>query len=145
MIKFDSNILRNRISLVNEYLSHLKEMQNLSETEYLADFRNYNTVERLLQLTIEAFIDVGNHLVAVNTWGKPSNYREIFQILTEQGILTEDLGKKSQDIIGFRNILVHHYFRLDRELVYKILQDDLDDLASLARHIIHRLGLSEMK
>jgi len=102
-------------------------MQSLSEHEFLADFRNYSTVERLLQLAIEACIDISNHLIARNCWGKPNNYREIFQVLTDQGVLSKDLGKKFQDVASFRNILVHHYFKLDRKLVYNILQEGLGE------------------
>ena len=142
MIKFDPNTIHNRLGLLNEYLSQLEEMQKLSENEFLADFRNYNTVERLLQLAIETCIDTGNHLVARNSWGKPSNYREIFQILTEQGVLSENLGEKFQDIVGFRNILVHHYFRIDRRIVYRILQEDLGYFEEFAKTIISSLKLS---
>ena len=28
---------------------------------------------------------------------------------------------------GFRNILVHEYLEIDRHLVYRVLNDDLDD------------------
>lgn len=141
MIKFDSELIRNRLALLNEYMTHLKEMQDLSEKEFLADFRNYSTVERLLQLTIEAFIDIGNHLVAMSSWGKPSNYREIFQILTEHRIFTKEQGKTLQEVIGFLNILVHHYFRIDRRIIYRILQENLSDLETFIRLLIKCLNL----
>ncbi len=139
MIKYDPNTIHNRLGLLNEYLSLLIEMQSLSEHDYLADFRNYSTVERLLQLAIEVCIDIGNHLIARNCWGKPNNYREIFQVLTDQEVLSTDLGKKFQDIVSFRNILVHHYFKLDRKIVYSILQEDLEKFEEFAKIIISKL------
>jgi len=35
-------------------------------------------------------------------------------------------------MIGFRNILVHEYLDVDREIVYETLVHDLDDLRKLA-------------
>ena len=32
------------------------------------------------------------------------------------------------DIIGMRNILVHHYFGIDRDAVWNVLEDDLPAL-----------------
>ena len=35
------------------------------------------------------------------------------------------------EMIGFRNILVHDYLDIDRELVYRVLQENLEDVARL--------------
>jgi uncharacterized protein YutE (UPF0331/DUF86 family) len=36
-------------------------------------------------------------------------------------------------IIGFRNVLVHEYLEIDREIVYEILQHRLDDFEELRK------------
>ncbi len=36
-------------------------------------------------------------------------------------------------MIGFRNILVHEYGKLDRSKVYSLLKSNLDDLAKLSK------------
>ena len=36
-------------------------------------------------------------------------------------------------IIGFRNVLVHEYLDIDREIVYEILQRRLDDFEELRK------------
>ena len=87
-MKFAKDLLLNRITILNENIGYLKQMQDLSLEEFLSDFRNYSTVERLLQVSIEACMDMGNHLIASNSFGKPSNYREIFEILGEKEIIS---------------------------------------------------------
>jgi uncharacterized protein with HEPN domain len=32
------------------------------------------------------------------------------------------------DIIGMRNLLVHHYFSLDREAVWSVIENDIPEL-----------------
>ncbi|MFP4661796.1 MAG: HepT-like ribonuclease domain-containing protein [Halanaerobiales bacterium] len=34
---------------------------------------------------------------------------------------------------GFRNILVHEYLEIDLDIVYEILQNNLDDLKSILK------------
>ncbi|MFQ3682939.1 HepT-like ribonuclease domain-containing protein [Roseiflexus sp.] len=36
-------------------------------------------------------------------------------------------------MIGFRNILVHDYLKIDRTIVFRVLQDNLGDLEALRR------------
>lgn len=42
-------------------------------------------------------------------------------------------------MIGFRNILVHNYLDVDRDIVFDILQNDLDDLRALRDVFAHFL------
>jgi len=42
-------------------------------------------------------------------------------------------------MIGFRNILIHEYLEIDREIVYRVLQENLDDLDELKRIFVRFL------
>jgi uncharacterized protein with HEPN domain len=41
-----------------------------------------------------------------------------------------------QDIKDFRNLLIHEYFGIDLEIVWKIIQDDLPVLMNAVREIV---------
>ena len=56
---------------------------------------------------------------------KPSTYRETFEILKEEQIISEDLANDLSDLAGFRNVLVHIYWELDLDVIYGILRNDL--------------------
>ncbi|MBS3810135.1 MAG: DUF86 domain-containing protein [Desulfobacterales bacterium] len=43
-----------------------------------------------------------------------------------------------QDIKDFRNLLIHEYFGVDLEIVWKIIQEDLPDLLKAARELLRR-------
>lgn len=36
-------------------------------------------------------------------------------------------------MIGFRNILVHDYLKVDRRIVFRVLQENIDDLETFKR------------
>jgi len=84
-----------------------------------------NMVLHALLVSIQASIDIANHLVAASSSRRPETYRESFVILCDEGLIPEDLGVRLSDLAGFRNVLVHLYCRLDLDEVYGVLQDDL--------------------
>ena len=48
--------------------------------------------------------------------------------LFENKIINNNLKENLSNMAGFRNILVHDYTNLDREIVYEILNNNLKDI-----------------
>jgi uncharacterized protein with HEPN domain len=65
-----------------------------------------------------------------------------FEIIGEAvGKLPDDLKLRRsdvewQDIKDFRNLLIHEYFGVDLEIVWKIIEDDLPTLMDAIREIL---------
>nr|WP_207132022.1 DUF86 domain-containing protein [Halorhodospira neutriphila] len=116
---------------MTEHLSVLERLATYSETTFLEEPERYGAAERFLQLSLEAFLDLGNHVIADLGLGPVDKSRDIPAILQQQGYLDAELAETWLRMIGFRNILVHAYLDLDRHQVYEILQHHLDDLRAL--------------
>lgn len=56
----------------------------------------------------------------------------MFSVLNEEGIVPDALRTDLSRMVGFRNLIVHDYARIDDALVYAVLQDHLDDFAQFA-------------
>ena len=69
-----------------------------------------------------------------------------FEVIGEAvGKIPEELKQKHtdvewQDIKDFRNLLIHEYFGIDLEIVWKIIQEDLPVLMKAIRNILYELG-----
>ncbi len=126
-------IIRKRLNKLDEYLSILNKLQIYSLEEFLADPERYGSAERFLHLAIEAVLDMGNHIIADLGLGVVNWYSDIPTIFFEKGYVNSFLKEKWIRMIGFRNTLVHEYIDIDRKIVYKALQNDLDDIEELKK------------
>lgn len=135
----DEDIVLSRISKLDEYIKFLYGMNKYSKDEYLQDPMIYGSTERFLHLAIECIMDIGNHIIANMGYRKPDSNREIFEILFENKIIDSDLKVILCNMAGFRNILVHDYIKLDREIVYEIVRNNLDDMEDFRDIIIECL------
>ena len=73
-------------------------------------------------------MDVADHIVADRRLRVPETGAESFEILAEAGLLPAPLGTALASMVGFRNILVHDYTRIDPAIVVRVLGSDLADV-----------------
>jgi len=126
-------VIERRLNKLNEYIEILQSIQKYSLDEFISTPEYYGSAERFLQLAIETTIDIGNHIVSDMDLGKVRWSSDIPSILEEKGIIPLNLRETWIKMIGFRNLLVHDYLDIERETVYKILQEKLTDLIALEK------------
>lgn len=128
MLTFDQETVTSLISQLNTSLHLLAELRNkdleaLSADPHLLSSAKYNFI-----VSIEAVIDISNHLISKNGYRAPEGYGDTFVVLQEQGILSSSLvDDKLIKMARFRNRLFHQYWQVDSEYLYRILQKHLDD------------------
>lgn len=124
-----------RIDKLKEYLRYLEDVKKYSREEYIKNPLIYGSTERFLHLTIECVMDIANHLISDLRFRKPESNRDVFDILYENDIIDRKLKENLCNMAFFRNILVHDYLKLDREIVYDIILNNLDDIITFANII----------
>ena len=79
-----------------------------------------------LQRAIQISIDIGAIVLKENKIEIPNNRSEIFLLLYENKIISSELANSLKKSVGFRNLAVHEYSKLDLEKVYSLSLNDLD-------------------
>jgi len=125
MVKRD--VILSKISQLKEYIDFLKEIRNIPKDEYIMNKFVYGSAERFLHLAIEVTFDICNHIISDLRLRKPENYKDIFKVLFENNIISKTQLEKFTKMAGFRNILVHDYAKINREMVYEIIRNNLND------------------
>ncbi|MGE5605129.1 MAG: type VII toxin-antitoxin system HepT family RNase toxin [Bacteroidota bacterium] len=133
----DKNLILIKTDKIKEYLGFLRDLRQYPLNEFKTNPQIFGSAERFLQLAIESAIDIGNHLISDLRLRKPGTNREIFEILNEHGIITAGLRDSLCKMAQFRNILVHDYLRIDREIVFTILRRDLKNLEEFVISVIN--------
>ena len=124
-------VLRKRLNKLDEYLSILDELRQVNREAFNTQPQLYGSAERFLHLAIETVLDMGNHIIADENLGMVNHYSDIPNILADNGYISAELAQRWIRMIGFRNILVHDYLDIDRDIVYGVLQNNLADFETL--------------
>ncbi len=135
----DVDVFRLRLAKLEEYLGNLESVYRLGREEILGDPGLLAQTERWMHLTVEASIDLAQHLIASRGWRTPTTNREAFQILRQNGVLTPELGKQMEGWAGLRNVLVHLYLEIDYDLLLTILEEELDQPRAFAAALMQVL------
>ena len=136
MSKNTFNKIISKLERLDEYLKYLTELQKVNKKSFLTDYHFYGLAERYLQLSIEILLDIGKLIIIAENLRKPEENSEIFIILNENKILPSKLSHDLTGITSFRNILVHDYEKIDRNIVYIKLQNNLEQFKSFKRNIL---------
>ena len=123
----DKELLSRKLSLLRSYVAELVRADDITWAKYRSDLRTKAFVERYLHLAIEEVLDIANHLISFERWREPSGYRDIFLVLRENGVITDEQLTLFQEMASFRNLLVHRYENVDDEIVFGIFKKRLSD------------------
>lgn len=94
-----------------------------------------------LQRAVQAAIDLASHVVATEGYGLPDSVAANFTLLEKEGMISPGLAEHLRKMVGFRNIVVHHYETIDPLIVEAILAKHLGDLRELNRIVVRHFGL----
>jgi len=88
-----------------------------------------------LQRACELAIDAACREVARRGLGVPADSADAFTILEKERVLTADVADRMRRMVGFRNVAVHEYRRLDPAVVRTVVEHRLGDFETLCREL----------
>jgi uncharacterized protein YutE (UPF0331/DUF86 family) len=133
----DAELVAKKLAQVETYLHQLRTLARIDQLH--SDVREERFICHTLQLALQAVLDVASHIVSDERLGEPQDLRELFRFLSRDGWIPEDLAESLRNMVGFRNILVHEYARVDLNVVEDVLRNRLADLDTFAAAVRQRL------
>jgi uncharacterized protein YutE (UPF0331/DUF86 family) len=140
----DETLVLRKLSELDEYYKQIREYKQVTIALYSADWKIQRIVERTLQMMIETCVDLASHIIADQGYRIPKSYADTFKVLHEEKIVSGKLFNALGKMAKFRNVVVHHYDKVDAEIVVGILQRDLKDFIGYKEAVIRFLK-SEIK
>ena len=90
-------------------------------------------------MMIKICADVGSHIISDRGYRIPKTYADTFRVLYESKVIKKNLFERMERMAKFRNILVHHYDKVDAGIVVGILKSNLIDFLSYKDVIVNLL------
>lgn len=120
--------LNQKISDIKQSLAVLREYAGREQNIFLSNPEAVRSARYAFIVMIEAAPSIANHLCAKLLNEAPQSYADSFLLLGTSGFLEQDLAERLAKMTAFRNLLVHGYGKVDDELMFKIMLNDLYDL-----------------
>ena len=135
----DTEKITNKLMQIDEFLELLNQIGSTKEDQFVNDKILIGSAKYYLQVSIEACLDVANHIIASERLRAPKDYADSFSVLNETGFISTELCRKLRQMAKFRNRLVHLYSETDNNYIYGFIRNDLNDFLLFKKAITKRL------
>jgi uncharacterized protein YutE (UPF0331/DUF86 family) len=141
----DEALILRKLAELDEYHRQIREYERITVDQYSGDWKIQRIIERTLQMMIETCVDVAGHIIADRQFRIPKSYADTFRVLHEEKILDSNLSDALGKMAKFRNIVVHHYDKVDAEIVVGIMKNNLSDFINYRDAIVRLLKADKKK
>ena len=107
-----------------------------SEKAFADDQLRQDAIAINLQRAVEQCLDLANHAVRVLKLGIPKKSSDVFSMLADRGVIDRPLEKKLVSMVGFRNVLVHEYQKLEISIMIDVIENRLDDMIAFTNAVM---------
>ncbi len=121
------DVILNKTEIVKRCIIRAKEEYD-GNPENLENYTKQDSVTLNIQRACEAVIDLGMHVIAERGLGIPQTSRDTFEILQNNKIIGHEMSERLKAMIGFRNIAIRNYQRLNLKIIQAIIEKELKDL-----------------
>lgn len=118
--------VRKRLEFVSVELADLKGLRDLDYATYQQNRMMRRNVERAVENTINALLDICKILLAAGDLDVPETYAGILASAHLLGLVDEDQNKRLRRLAEVRNALAHRYLEYKWPAIKTFLLDDID-------------------
>lgn len=128
------DVVFNKISVIKRCIDRIKEEYRLNPS--LDNLTHVDALTLNIERACQATIDLTMHIVAKEKFGIPQSSADAFVLLEQNKRIDTKLSKEMIQMVGFRNIIIHEYQKLDTEILKNIAENDYKSFI----HFVESLG-----
>lgn len=126
------------ISTLDEAVAQLRRLGERFATfeEFRADVDTRELCVHYLRIALESVLDVCRHFLAVVGVSLAElDTTNLIELAGEKGLLESAFAHRIRGMAGMQNAIVHVYWRLDYQALYRAATQDLNDFDEFARQV----------
>lgn len=117
--------ISDKIEEIEKFLEELESSLPTSFEEYKQNYRIRAISERYFEKIVKAIIDLAFIIVKEKNFKQPEYEKQVFDILADNNTISQKLSKRLQDAKGMRNIIAHEYGKIDDEMVFESITQEI--------------------
>ncbi|MDC3417870.1 DUF86 domain-containing protein [Aquibacillus salsiterrae] len=126
---------------IEKTLLFLEGLLQESENHTFNSFIEKLSLERMIHLSIEAILDVGNMMIDGFIMRDPGSFEDIIDILIDENVLPLSDADCYKAVIKLRNDLVKDYLQIDHDHLFSTFRDNkavLENFSGRVRDYLSR-------
>jgi uncharacterized protein YutE (UPF0331/DUF86 family) len=122
----------NKAAIIERCLRRVAEEYAGNPTR-LSNSTHQDAIVLNLERACQAAVDLAMYIVAQEHLGVPQTSAEAFDLLAAAERIPSELAAKLRAMVGFRNVAVHEYQKLNLEILQRVVESEGRDLIELCR------------
>lgn len=131
----DVGLISRKLVLLMQSRKAIESYEIKSFDAFKKSHKDQKAVQKTLQEMVEICMDIGKHIIADENLRFPEDGRDIFSVLGDNGVITKKTVGLMHNMVGFRNIIVHLYEKIDLEIVFTVYKKHLKDFELFSSEI----------
>jgi uncharacterized protein YutE (UPF0331/DUF86 family) len=132
----DDSVLISKIESLSRCMTRIRQKtpEDISALERDIDLQDIITLN--LERAVQICVDMGSHVLALTDAPAPASMVESFDLLRQIGAIDAAVAERMGKAVGFRNLAVHEYIRIDWMIVFAIITKHLDDFRAFSEQLL---------
>lgn len=131
-----NDILINKIQSIHRCIERAREEYYANPSDFNTNYSRQDAAILNVLRACEQAIDAANHLIKIYKLGIPTSSSESFELLEKRFIIDSGLSENLKSMVHFRNTIVHHYQKMDLEIVISVITNNLNDIVRFTEMIM---------
>jgi uncharacterized protein YutE (UPF0331/DUF86 family) len=121
------DVIVGKAAIIERCIARARE-ELMASADFASDFTRQDAAILNIERACDASIDIADRIVRLRGLGAPASSRDSVAKLVQAAIIDQHLADRLMRMMGFRNLAVHQYHKLDLAIVRAVIEKNLDDL-----------------
>lgn len=131
-----NDVAANKIQNMQRFVLRAREVYAADPDGFAADALRQDAAMLNVVRACQQSIDLANHAIKSRKLGIPTSSAESFDLLRAAGVIDAELSERLQKMVGFRNVIAHHYQPANPAIVRAVIASGLDDLVAFGDRVL---------
>ena len=133
----DNIIIQQKIDSLSRCIARIEKKTPERVEKLLEDIDLQDIISINIERAVQQCVDIALTILSEMDLPVPASMGEAFEELSQKDIISKEISIRMIRAVGFRNILVHAYRKVDWVIVWRILTEHVGDFKEFAREIIN--------